>query len=222
MSTVEERSFVEAARREKRAALEALGVQPFAYRYERTHTGAEALAAYRDEMGETGPRSRSPGGSSPGVPRARSCSVTSRTPADASRSISGGRCSATGYELVELLDLDDHVGVAGRLFRTKAGEVTVRASELTLLAKSLRPLPRGKTQTGSEGTVTFGGLTDPELRYRQRYADLAVHPGCARRSSCSAPRPPPSSGGSSTSAGSSRSRPRFCSRSMAVPRRSRS
>ena len=55
VSTVEERSFVEVARREKRAALEALGVQPFAYRYERTHTAAEALAAYRDEMGENGP-----------------------------------------------------------------------------------------------------------------------------------------------------------------------
>jgi lysyl-tRNA synthetase class 2 len=80
------------------------------------------------------------------------------------------------FELVNLLDLDDHVGITGRLFRTKAGEITVRASDITLLAKSLRPLPRGKTQSGPEGTVTFGGLTDAELRYRQRYADLAVHP----------------------------------------------
>ena len=62
MSTVEERSYVETARREKRAALEALGIQPFAYRYERTHTGAEALAAYRDEMGEDGPASGSQAG----------------------------------------------------------------------------------------------------------------------------------------------------------------
>ncbi|HEX2223182.1 MAG TPA: OB-fold nucleic acid binding domain-containing protein, partial [Thermoanaerobaculia bacterium] len=55
MSTVEERSYLEAARREKRVALEARGITPFAYRYERTHTAAEALALYRDEMGETGP-----------------------------------------------------------------------------------------------------------------------------------------------------------------------
>ena len=49
-------------------------------------------------------------------------------------------------------------------------------SSSTLLAKSLRPLPRGKTRTGEDGTTTFGGLQDPEVRYRQRYADLAVHP----------------------------------------------
>jgi lysyl-tRNA synthetase class 2 len=47
---------------------------------------------------------------------------------------------------------------------------------VVLLAKSLRPLPRGKTQETTEGAKTFGGLQDPELRYRQRYADLAVHP----------------------------------------------
>ena len=79
------------------------------------------------------------------------------------------------YDLVRLLDLDDHLGVEGSLFRTKQGEVTVRAETVTLLAKSLRPLPRGKTQQTEEGTVTYGGLQDPELRYRQRYADLAVH-----------------------------------------------
>src|SRR3954471_18082162 len=80
------------------------------------------------------------------------------------------------YALLDRLDLDDHLGVSGVLFRTRAGEITVRATALTLLAKSLRPLPRGKTQAGPEGAVTYGGLQDPELRYRQRYADLAVHP----------------------------------------------
>ena len=80
------------------------------------------------------------------------------------------------YELVRLLDLDDHVGVEGVLFRTKAGEVTIRAEQVELLAKSLRPLPRGKTQQTEDGAVTYGGLHDPEVRYRQRYADLAVHP----------------------------------------------
>ncbi|HEX6667993.1 MAG TPA: lysine--tRNA ligase, partial [Gemmatimonadales bacterium] len=53
--------------------------------------------------------------------------------------------------------------------------VTVRAESVTLLAKSLRPLPRGKTQQTDDGAITYGGLQDPELRYRQRYADLAVH-----------------------------------------------
>jgi lysyl-tRNA synthetase class 2 len=176
VSTVEERSYVEAARREKRAALEALGVQPFAYRYDRSHTASEALATYRDEMGETGPRVRVAG-------RLDHLSSHGKTTFGHLEDPSGRiqvyfRRDALGqsYDLVELLDLDDHIGVEGTLFRTKKGEVTVKADTLTMLAKSLRPLPRGKTQTGPEGTVTFGGLTDSELRYRQRYADLAVHP----------------------------------------------
>ena len=176
MSPVEERSYVEAARREKRAALEALGVQPFAYRYDRTHTGAEALAVYRDEMGEDGPEVSIAGRIESWRPKGKVVfghieDPSGRIQVYLRRDVLGDR-----YDLVDLLDLDDHVGITGRLFRTKAGEVTIRATDITLLAKSLRPLPRGKTQTGPEGTVTFGGLTDPELRYRQRYADLAVHP----------------------------------------------
>ena len=176
MSPVEERSYVEAARREKRAALEALGVQPFAYRYDRTHTGAEALAVYRDEMGEDGPEVSIAGRIESWRPKGKVVfghieDPSGRIQVYLRRDVLGDR-----YDLVDLLDLDDHVGITGRLFRTRAGEVTIRATDITLLAKSLRPLPRGKTQTGPEGTVTFGGLTDPELRYRQRYADLAVHP----------------------------------------------
>ena len=58
MSVVEERSYVEEARREKRAAVEARGIPAYAYRYERSHTAADALALYRDEMGESGPTVR--------------------------------------------------------------------------------------------------------------------------------------------------------------------
>jgi lysyl-tRNA synthetase class 2 len=89
------------------------------------------------------------------------------------------RADALGerWRLVELLDLDDHIGVIGRLMRTKAGEVTVRATAVELLAKSLRPLPRPKREVQEDGSIrTYGGVADPELRYRQRYADLAVHP----------------------------------------------
>ena len=176
MSTVEERSYVEIARREKRAALEALGVQPFAYRYERTHLAAAALAAYQDHMGDDGPEVSIAGRIESWRPKGKVVfghieDPTGRIQVYLRRDDLGDR-----YGAVNLLDLDDHIGVTGRLFRTKAGEITIRASNIVLLAKSLRPLPRGKTQSGPDGTVTFGGLTDPELRYRQRYADLAVHP----------------------------------------------
>ncbi|HEX6617157.1 MAG TPA: lysine--tRNA ligase [Gemmatimonadales bacterium] len=171
----EERSFVEEARRRKRDALEAAGVPAFAYRYQRTHTAAEALAAYADDMGEQGPEVAVAGRVVSLRPQGKTTflhleDASGRVQVYLRRDQLGER-----YGLLDQLDLDDHVGVGGTMFRTRAGEISVRAKELTLLAKSLRPLPRGKTQTGPDGTVTWGALHDPELRYRQRYADLAVH-----------------------------------------------
>jgi lysyl-tRNA synthetase class 2 len=190
---VEERSYVEAARREKRAALEALGVQPFAYRYERSHTAAEALAAYRDGMGERGPAVSIAGRIAELRSHGKTIFAHVEDPSGRIQVYFRQDGLADLWKLVQLLDLDDHIGVRGRLFRTKKGEITVRAEAATeeparqsssesaeapvvLLSKSLRPLPRGKTQETSSGVKTFGGLQDPELRYRQRYADLAVHP----------------------------------------------
>ena len=74
------------------------------------------------------------------------------------------------------LDLGDVVGVAGTLFRTRTGESTVRVASVELLAKSLRPLPLGKEEQVDGRIVRHAEFADPELRYRQRYADLAVHP----------------------------------------------
>ncbi|QXP62945.1 lysine--tRNA ligase [Polaribacter sp. HaHaR_3_91] len=72
----------------------------------------------------------------------------------------------------KLLDLGDFVGIEGELFTTKVGEKTVRVKNFTLLSKSLKPLPLPKVKDG----VTYDAFTDPELRYRQRYADLVVNP----------------------------------------------
>jgi len=186
---VDERTYVETSRRDKRAALEALGVPAFAYRFERSHTAQDALALYRDEQGEDGPPVVIAG-------RIESLRHQGKT-AFAHLEDGTGRIQVyfrrdrlgPAWELVELLDLDDHVGVRGRLFRTRKGEVTVRAegptpegslhgpeAPVVMLAKSLRPLPRGKTRIEGEETTVYGGLQDPEVRYRQRYADLAVHP----------------------------------------------
>ncbi len=73
----------------------------------------------------------------------------------------------------KLLDIGDIIGIEGELFTTKVGEKTVMVKNLTLLSKSLRPLPLPKTD--AEGNV-YDEFTDPELRYRQRYVDLAVNP----------------------------------------------
>jgi lysyl-tRNA synthetase, class II len=176
MSAVDERTYIEAARREKRSALEALGVNPFAYRYQRTHTAAEALAAYRDEMGEHGPHVRIAGRLDRFGSHGKTAFGHLEDPSGRIQVYFRRDSLGSGYDLVELLDLDDHIGVEGTLFRTKKGEITVRAEAVTMLAKSLRPLPRGKVQQTDSGVVTYGDLQDPEVRYRQRYADLAVHP----------------------------------------------
>lgn len=71
-----------------------------------------------------------------------------------------------------LLDIGDIIGVKGRVFRTQMGEITVHVNEFTILSKSLRPLPVVKEKDG----VLYDAVTDPELRYRQRYVDLIVNP----------------------------------------------
>ena len=73
----------------------------------------------------------------------------------------------------KLLDIGDIVGIKGFVFRTQMGEESVHAKELTVLAKSLRPLPIVKEKDGK----VFDAVTDPEFRYRQRYVDLIVNPG---------------------------------------------
>src|SRR5574344_1881508 len=73
----------------------------------------------------------------------------------------------------KLLDLGDFIGVKGFVFRTQTGEISVHAREITLLSKSLKPLPVVKEKDG----VVYDAFNDPELRYRQRYVDLIVNPG---------------------------------------------
>lgn len=79
------------------------------------------------------------------------------------------------YNIVfkKLLDIGDFIGITGYVFRTQMGEISIHAESLTVLSKSLRPLPVVKVKDG----VTYDGFNDPELRYRQRYVDLVVNEG---------------------------------------------
>ncbi len=164
-------SFVEAARREKLAELVKRGVVPFAYRYDRTGPAATALERFRDDDATVHRLAgrlvllRPMGKTTFGHLEDGSGRIQLYFKVD--------EVGAAPYEVVKLLDLGDIIGVEGPLFRTKTGEVTLRVVRFTLLAKSLRPLPLGKED--AEG-VRHGELADPELRARQRYADLAVRP----------------------------------------------
>ncbi|HXM71494.1 MAG TPA: amino acid--tRNA ligase-related protein, partial [Thermoanaerobaculia bacterium] len=164
---------VEAARREKLQELDRRGVPGFAYGFARTHTAQGARAAF--EGGADGTSVYRLAG------RLVALRPHGKTTFGHLADLSGriqvyvkqDHVGETRYGLLDLLDLGDFVGVEGPLFRTKTGEVTVRVDALTLLAKSLRPLPLGKED---DAGVRHGALADPEQRARQRYADLAVHP----------------------------------------------
>ena len=81
----------------------------------------------------------------------------------------------TLYNVVfkKCLDLGDFIGIKGYVFRTKTGEITIHAMDMTVLAKSLKPLPVVKEKDGQ----VYDSFDDPELRYRQRYVDLIVNSG---------------------------------------------
>jgi lysyl-tRNA synthetase class 2 len=173
----EDLNFVQRARREKLDALVARGVNPFAYSFERTHHAADAVALQPEGEHEDGTHVRVAGR----IVAWRSQGKTSFAHlADESGRIQLYlRKDVLGeeqYEGLSLLDIGDVIGVAGPLFRTRTGEVTIRVESLELLAKSLRPLPFGKEETVDGATVRHSGFSDAEQRYRQRYADLAVHP----------------------------------------------
>ena len=73
----------------------------------------------------------------------------------------------------KLLDIGDFIGIEGFVFRTQMGEISIHAQKLTILAKSLRPLPIVKYKDG----VAYDKFDDPDLRFRQRYVDLVVNEG---------------------------------------------
>ena len=171
----EELNFVLQARREKLEALEAAGVAPYAYGFDRQHTAAQAQTMLGD--GADGPTVNVAGRI---VAWRGHGKTTFAHLADSTGKIQlyfkKDQLGEKPYSTLAHLDLGDILGVHGPLFRTKTGEVTVRVDRVELLAKSLRPLPFGKEEEVDGQIVRHSGFADSEQRYRQRYADLAVHP----------------------------------------------
>jgi lysyl-tRNA synthetase class 2 len=80
------------------------------------------------------------------------------------------------YEVFKQLDLGDIIGVKGTVFKTKTGEITVLVKQLTVLSKSLRPMPIVKEKIQDDEKIVYDEFKDKEMRYRQRYVDLIVSP----------------------------------------------
>ncbi len=164
------------ARARKLEELERRGLDPYPVGWEVTDTTAGLLAAYEDD----GPAvtGRIAGRVVAMRPHGR---TTFLHLADASGRIQAylrqDELGEEAYALLEQIDLGDYLGAAGIVFRTRTGEVTLKAEEIRMLAKSLRPLPLGKVVEGEGGDRAYHRVTDREFRYRRRYADLAVDPG---------------------------------------------
>ena len=178
-SVTEERSYVIDDRVKKLDQLRELGVEPFGYSYAVTHASDAAKALLPADASEDATPVRLAG-------RLVSMRAHGKTTfahlADRAGRVQlyfrKDEIGEDAFAVLNLLDTGDWIGVAGSMMRTKTGEATIKVSSFEVLAKSIRPLPFGKEEvdaaTGAK--VVHGGFADLEQRYRQRYADLAVHP----------------------------------------------
>ena len=172
-------------RRQKLKQIEALGQTAYRSKYEFTHTIPQILADYSDKTAE---QLEAPRVSVRVAGRIMAIRLMGK--AGFSHLQQAGQrlqiyvkkdaVDDTGFELYKLLDIGDHIGVSGYLFRTRTGELTIHVEEITFLSKDLLPLPAGKTVQADDSNLSaakkWNELTDVELRYRQRYVDLVVNP----------------------------------------------
>ncbi|MGA9801568.1 MAG: lysine--tRNA ligase [Terriglobales bacterium] len=157
-------------RREKLKQIEALGQQVYPRKYEFTHTIPQILAEYSEKTAEQleNPRINVRVAGRIMAIRLMGKAGFAHLQQDGQRLqiyVKKDAVGEKGFELYKLLDLGDHIGVSGYLFRTRTGELSVHVEEITFLSKDLLPLPE-----------KWHGLTDVELRYRQRYVDLVMNP----------------------------------------------
>ncbi|MBZ5654106.1 MAG: lysine--tRNA ligase [Acidobacteriia bacterium] len=157
-------------RREKLKKIEALGQPAYPRKYSFSHTVPQILAEYG---GQTAEELETPRVTVRAAGRIMAIRLMGKAgfahlQQDGQRLqiyVKKDAVGEAGFELWKLLDLGDHIGVRGYLFRTRTGELSIHAEELTFLSKDLLPLPE-----------KWHGLTDVELRYRQRYVDLVMNP----------------------------------------------
>ena len=157
-------------RREKLKQIEALGQRAYPNRYDYTHTVPQILRMYSEKTAQQLEEERVQVRVAGRIMANRLMGKAgfAHLQQDGQRLqiyVKKDAVGEKGFELYRLLDLGDHIGVSGYLFRTRTGELTVHVEEITFLSKDLLPLPE-----------KWHGLTDVELRYRQRYVDLVMNP----------------------------------------------
>lgn len=151
-------------RRQKLDALRERGIDPFGAAFNASHTTSQALAEFDDEQPEKTVKIAGRIMSKRGQGKVSFLDLHDQS-GKLQIYVKIDEVGEEQFSLLKLLDVGDIIGVAGPVFRTQRGEISVRAQQLTVLSKSLHPLPE-----------KWHGLKDVELRYRQRYVDLIVNP----------------------------------------------
>jgi lysyl-tRNA synthetase class 2 len=184
-SMMEELSSLEKKRLEKLERLRQKGIEPYPTRATRTHTSRSAKCAFEGIEAAIAQGEQVPPIKVSLAGRLRSMrsmgKITFAHIEDGEGRIQLFlRANDIGQEQLDLfnreLDLGDFVQASGEMFRTRAGEISLKVEAYKLLAKALTPLPAGKDELVDGKIISHEDLADPETRYRQRYADLAVHP----------------------------------------------
>ncbi len=169
---------LEEQRLEKLARLEAEGIDPYPLRAERTHTSAEAIAAF-EAASEGDPVNVVVCGRLVSL-RDMGKTIFAHIADESGRLQLFLRRDDLGEEshaiFKKLIDLGDFIEARGQMFRTRLGEVSLHVGEWRILSKAISPLPVAKEQEVDGRLVRYGAFADMEERYRQRYADLAVNP----------------------------------------------
>ncbi|MFM8472543.1 MAG: OB-fold nucleic acid binding domain-containing protein, partial [Candidatus Kapaibacterium sp.] len=163
-------------RLEELGELRSHGIDPYPVSYEKTHRSADIIASFVDTEAHH-PSVRVAGRIM--AFRRMGKATFFHIQDDAGRIQCYAKKDDLGdfYDLLKLFDIGDIVGIKGFVFRTRMGEISVHVEELTLLCKSLQPIPVPKEEKDDHGeTVIHDAFTDKELRYRRRYVDLIVNP----------------------------------------------
>jgi len=161
-------------RREKLLKLKEMGINPYPYKFDRTHTSQQI----RENFDELNEKEAAVAGRIMSNRRMGKAAFFHIQDMDGRIQIylKKDEVGEKGFELYKLLDIGDIVGVKGLVFKTRTGEISIYAKELTLLSKSLRPLPIVKEKEVNGEKIVYDPFSDKELRYRQRYVDLIVNP----------------------------------------------
>jgi lysyl-tRNA synthetase class 2 len=171
---MENRDNTQRARRyEELQHLESTGVVAYPYSFDKTHDCDAARALYQDDAPQL---DVAVAGRIVAIRRMGKASFCHIQDATGRLQLFLKKDDLENYEQVKLLDIGDIIGVKGYMFRTRTGEISVHAASLELLTKCLVPIPVPKEEVDDEGNkVVHDQFVDKELRYRQRYLDLAVN-----------------------------------------------